>query len=80
MEFKFYCKTEGQQDNMEENKLHPTSIRLTPERITKLDRVAADRNISRNELISQMVDGLEEIEVPPVRVNLPDLRKAKVLA
>jgi len=65
---------------MEENKLHPTSIRLTPERIAKLDRVASKRNVSRNELISQMVDGLEEIEVPPVCVNLPDLRKAKVLA
>lgn len=65
---------------MEENKLHPTSIRLTPERIAKLDRVATDRNISRNELISQMVDGLEEIEVPPVRVKLPELRKVKVLA
>lgn len=65
---------------MEENKLHPTSIRLTPERMAKLDRVAENRNISRNELISQMVDGLEEIEVPPVRVVLPDVRKAKVLA
>jgi hypothetical protein len=65
---------------MEENKLHPTSIRLTPERIAKLDRVATNRNVSRNELVSMMVDGLEETEVPPVRVKLPAAKKEKVLA
>lgn len=56
---------------MEETKQHPTSIRLTPERIAKLDRVAMARNLSRNQLVSLMVDSLKEVKMPPVSVELP---------
>lgn len=65
---------------MEENKFHPTSIRLTPDRMAKLDREATKRNLSRSELVNLMIDGMEEVFVPPVKVRLPATKKEKVMA
>lgn len=65
---------------MEENKFHPTSIRLTPDRMAKLDREAKNRNLSRSELVNLMIDGMEEVYVPPVKVRLPATKKEKEMA
>jgi len=62
----------------EHNKVYATSIYIPAERKAKLDRVALARGVNRNQLINQMIDGLEEVEVPPVRVTLPDSEKVSV--
>jgi len=37
-------------------KKEPTTIRMTPEKLEKIDKFAAGYNISRNEFINQCID------------------------
>lgn len=60
------------------NKVHPTSIYISADRLAKADRIAEARGISRNKLINLLIDSVEEISVPPVSVKLPAMKKDKV--
>lgn len=61
-----------------ENKF--TSFYISADLLAKADRIAEARGISRNKLINLLIDSVEEIEVPPVQVKLPKVKKEKVLA
>jgi len=61
-----------------ENKF--TSFYISADLLAKADRIAKERGISRNKLINLLIDSVEEIEVPPVQVKLPKMKKEKVLS
>lgn len=61
-----------------ENKF--TSFYISADLLAKADRIAKARGISRNKLINLLIDSVEEIEVPPVKVRLPTTKKEKVMA
>ena len=61
-----------------ENKF--TSFYISADLPAKADRIAKERGISRNKLINLLIDSVEEIEVPPVQVKLPKMKKEKVLS
>lgn len=61
-----------------ENKF--TSFYISADLLAKADRIAKARGISRNKLINLLIDSVEEIEVPPVKIRLPATKKEKVMA
>jgi len=61
-----------------ENKF--TSFYISADLLAKADRIAQARGISRNKLINLLIDSVEEVEVPPVKVRLPATKKEKVMA
>lgn len=61
-----------------ENKF--TSFYISADLLAKADRIAKARGISRNKLINLLIDSVEEIEVPPVKIRLPATKKEKVIA
>ena len=61
-----------------ENKF--TSFYISADLLAKANRIAKERGISRNKLINLLIDSVEEIEVPPVQVKLPKMKKEKVLS
>ena len=56
------------------------SFYISADLLAKADRIAKERGISRNKLINLLIDSVEEIEVPPVQVKLPKMKKEKVLS
>ena len=60
---------------MEENRVMPTSVHIREDLLEKANRVAKARGISRNRLINLLIEGMEEIAVPPISVALPAMEK-----
>ena len=47
-----------------------TGIRLDPDRLAKLDRLARARSLSRSELVARLLDRVNESDIPP-RAEIP---------
>lgn len=51
------------------------SIYISVAQSKKLERVASNRDISWNKLICLLIDSLQEVDIPPLSIEMPKERE-----